>query len=154
MHRTKLLTGTFDKVAKAAGITAMPTFHFYLNSKKVDELRGANPGQLEALIKKHANGGSSGAAAAASGASSSAASGPVFGIVGYQDLTSTVNLQQVECLNQSDQHTVRSIFTKGSDQYLESDCDEQLMISVQFHQPVKVCDHHANLFCMDLMMIL
>jgi thioredoxin-like negative regulator of GroEL len=31
----------------------MPTFQFYKNGQKVDELRGANPAALEELIKKN-----------------------------------------------------------------------------------------------------
>eukprot|EP00871_Galdieria_phlegrea_P002172 jgi/Galph1/2956/GphlegSOOS_G1596.1 len=40
-------------VASTCGISAMPTFHLYRNSSKVDELVGADPNALEALIKKH-----------------------------------------------------------------------------------------------------
>ncbi|KAJ3106151.1 Thioredoxin-like protein 1 [Phlyctochytrium planicorne] len=43
------------------------------------------------------------------------------------DLSSFITRNQVDCLNQSDKHTVKSIFTKD-EQYLESDCDEQLII--------------------------
>jgi thioredoxin 1 len=42
-----------DDVAARAGISAMPTFQFYKGGKKVDELLGADPNRLEALIKKH-----------------------------------------------------------------------------------------------------
>ncbi|GJQ13870.1 hypothetical protein GpartN1_g5661.t1 [Galdieria partita] len=40
-------------VASSCGISAMPTFHFYKDNKKVDELVGADPNTLENLIKKH-----------------------------------------------------------------------------------------------------
>ncbi|GJD11767.1 Thioredoxin [Galdieria sulphuraria] len=40
-------------VASSCGISAMPTFHFYKNSKKANELVGADPNTLENLIKKH-----------------------------------------------------------------------------------------------------
>eukprot|EP00187_Rhodella_violacea_P006433 CAMPEP_0174885622 /NCGR_PEP_ID=MMETSP0167-20121228/880_1 /TAXON_ID=38298 /ORGANISM="Rhodella maculata, Strain CCMP736" /LENGTH=105 /DNA_ID=CAMNT_0016121257 /DNA_START=20 /DNA_END=337 /DNA_ORIENTATION=+ len=42
------------EVAAAAGITAMPTFHFYKDGKKAAELVGANKEQLKALISKNA----------------------------------------------------------------------------------------------------
>ncbi|KAJ3118904.1 Thioredoxin-like protein 1 [Phlyctochytrium bullatum] len=53
------------------------------------------------------------------------------------DLLEFINQKQVECLNQSDKHTVKSIFTKD-DNYLESDCDEQLIIDIPFQQGVKL----------------
>ncbi|KAG2432524.1 hypothetical protein HXX76_008869 [Chlamydomonas incerta] len=40
-------------VAEAAGITAMPTFHVYVDGKKVDELVGASQDKLKALVAKH-----------------------------------------------------------------------------------------------------
>ncbi|KAL6071518.1 Thioredoxin domain-containing protein 3 [Balamuthia mandrillaris] len=44
------------ELASECGITAMPTFHFYKGGTKVDELRGANPTELEAKIARHAVG--------------------------------------------------------------------------------------------------
>ena len=40
-----------DSVAAAAEISAMPTFQVYKAGQKVDELVGASPEKLEALIK-------------------------------------------------------------------------------------------------------
>ena len=42
-----------DDIAAEAGVQAMPTFHFYKNGRIVDELRGANPQQLQSLILKN-----------------------------------------------------------------------------------------------------
>ncbi|XP_073520922.1 thioredoxin-like [Phyllobates terribilis] len=39
-------------IAAECGIRAMPTFQFYKDGKKVDELCGADPDKLESLIKK------------------------------------------------------------------------------------------------------
>ena len=40
-------------VAEKQGISAMPTFQFFKNRAKIDELRGADPAALEAKIKQH-----------------------------------------------------------------------------------------------------
>eukprot|EP01113_Clastostelium_recurvatum_P015543 TRINITY_DN1868_c0_g1_i6.p1 TRINITY_DN1868_c0_g1~~TRINITY_DN1868_c0_g1_i6.p1 ORF type:complete len:639 (-),score=217.07 TRINITY_DN1868_c0_g1_i6:232-2127(-) len=53
--------------AQQCGVKAMPTFQFYIRSKKVAEFSGADPGKLEELIKKHATGGGAPAAAGGGG---------------------------------------------------------------------------------------
>ena len=40
-----------DTIAQQCGIRAMPTFHFYKDGKKVDELMGANVAALEQKVK-------------------------------------------------------------------------------------------------------
>lgn len=45
--------------------------------------------------------------------------------------------QQSECLNQVDDHPYTHCLNPGGG-YLESDCDEQLIISLAFTQPVKI----------------
>ncbi len=42
-----------------------------------------------------------------------------------------------ECLNESDSHPLGHAFTTG-EEYLESDCDEQLIVALAFQQPVKL----------------
>ncbi|KAG1265636.1 hypothetical protein G6F65_014162 [Rhizopus arrhizus] len=53
------------------------------------------------------------------------------------DLTAHITGNQVDALNQQTENNVKNIF-KEDDSYLESDVDEQLIISVPFNQPVKV----------------
>ncbi|KNE54753.1 hypothetical protein AMAG_17702 [Allomyces macrogynus ATCC 38327] len=43
-------------VAQQCGISAMPTFQVYRAGKKLGEMRGANPQQLEMLVRQHAEG--------------------------------------------------------------------------------------------------
>lgn len=109
--------------AATYNITAMPTFLFLKNGKKVDEIKGADPQKLEDKIKKWYSVESEG--------------GGSSGVHGYIDLLSLINKSQTECLNESDDHTLSHCLTKGG-QYLESDCDEQLIISVAFQSNVKL----------------
>jgi hypothetical protein len=43
----------------------------------------------------------------------------------------------MDALNQQEEHNVKNIF-KEDDSFLESDVDEQMIISVPFNQPVKL----------------
>ncbi|KDO21879.1 hypothetical protein SPRG_12381 [Saprolegnia parasitica CBS 223.65] len=43
-----------DDIAATCGVSAMPTFHVYVSGRKQDELRGANPSKLTALVERYA----------------------------------------------------------------------------------------------------
>ncbi|KAG2204486.1 hypothetical protein INT46_005415 [Mucor plumbeus] len=118
------------EVAAACKVTSMPTFQFYKAGSRVAEMKGANPQQLEHYVKQH-----SGDAAAASSSSGSAKKS--VGVPGYVDLTEFITPNQMDALNQQEEHNVKNIF-KDDDTFLESDVDEQLIISVPFNQPVKL----------------
>lgn len=53
------------------------------------------------------------------------------------DLNVFITKNQCECLNESDDHPLVHAFTSGGG-YLQSDCDEQLILSVTFNQTVKI----------------
>lgn len=82
-------------------------------------MKGANKEGLEALVKKYADDSTAGSL-----------------VAGQSDLTSIVDKKQMECLNGTDA-TPLDRFIEGNCN-LVSDCDEQLIISLPFHQPVKV----------------
>ncbi|KAE9418731.1 hypothetical protein Angca_008872, partial [Angiostrongylus cantonensis] len=121
----KYITMVFVKVdvekceesAAACGVSAMPTFMIFINGEKMDTFRGANPTALESLIQKWA------------GIHSS-------DVPGQSDITSLIDKKQMECLN-GDDATPLAGFLEGEN-VLRSDCDEQLIISLPFIQPVKV----------------
>ncbi|VEN37618.1 unnamed protein product [Callosobruchus maculatus] len=108
--------------ASAQGVSAMPTFIFYRNKVKIDRLQGADPNGLENKIKHHI--------------------GPEDGdeaevVAGHADLSPFVMKPQSECLNESDEHPFLHCLTSGGG-YLQSECDEQLIINIAFNQAVKI----------------
>lgn len=42
-----------DDIAAECGIRAMPTFHFYRDGAKVEEMMGADQNKLASLVQKH-----------------------------------------------------------------------------------------------------
>jgi len=112
-----------QETAAANGVTAMPTFIFFRNKTKIDTLRGADPGSLEERIKKWYGSGDEAEDESL--------------VKGHMDLLSFFDKSGCECLNEADDHVLADCLTsKGG--YLESDCDEQLIISISFSQVVKI----------------
>ncbi|GAA5887258.1 hypothetical protein JCM6882_002465 [Rhodosporidiobolus microsporus] len=117
-------------VAARFQVSAMPTFVVMKGSSKVDEMKGANPAGLMALVSKHAPTGS--AANAGSGV-------PVEkGLEGFSVLSAAIDQSQVHCLNESSDHTLKHLLRGGGDKYLESDADEQLLLQIPLNQAVKL----------------
>lgn len=54
------------------------------------------------------------------------------------DLSTFIMKQQCECLNESDYHNFSMCLDNSDSGYLQSDVDEQLVMSITFSQPVKV----------------
>ncbi|XP_045183717.2 thioredoxin-like protein 1 isoform X2 [Mercenaria mercenaria] len=119
-----------QETAGSQGVSAMPTFIFYRNKTKIDLQRGADPNALEEKIKKwYGEGDEDG--------------GDEVMVKGHMDLSSFINKSGCECLNESDDNPLAHCLTaKGG--YLESDCDEQLLLSIEFTQPVKL--HSLKLY--------
>ena len=53
-------------------------------------------------------------------------------------LNGSLDLTQVSCLNEADGHTIRDLLKGGSDNWLESDSDEQLLIHLPFQQSSRI----------------
>ncbi|KAF9895528.1 Thioredoxin-like protein 1, partial [Lobosporangium transversale] len=117
-----------SEIAAEAGVSAMPTFQFFKANKKIAEFKGANAAQLESLIKQHQGPVEEGGA---EGSGSSSGSSSL--VAGQTDISDQITLNQVDCLNQQNANHVRNALT-ADDKYLESDVDEQLIISIPFNQ--------------------
>jgi len=55
-----------------------------------------------------------------------------------EDLNKYIDAKSAECLNANPAHPVQSVFQDEDGAFLESDCDEQLLFSIPFQQPVKI----------------
>lgn len=105
----------------------MPTFIFFRARTRVGRIQGANPPALEAKIVELA-----GQDTATTGESSGQPYGP------HVDLAPFITKSGCECLNESDDHPLAHCLDANKQTYLESDCDEQLIITISFSQPIKL----------------
>lgn len=114
-----------SQIAESAGVTAMPTFVFYRSKTKIDSQRGADQNALEEKVKKWYSEGADGD------------DSEECLVKGHMDLSPFINKSGCECLNESDEHPLAHCLTpKGG--YLESDCDEQLIMRIEFNQAIKL----------------
>merc|ERR1711936_714215 len=112
-----------QETAAANGVSAMPTFIFFRNKTKIDKIQGADNKALEEKIKQHygEDGGDSEEA----------------GVKGMMDLSTFIDKARSECLNEDDDHPYTHCLASGGG-YLQSDCDEQVILSLAFNQGVKI----------------
>lgn len=111
-----------DTVAAANSVSAMPTFIFFRARTRIARIQGADPRQLEAKISELVG----------SGQSDHQPYGP------HVELTTFITKSGCECLNESDDHPLAHALDSNKQTYLESDCDEQLIITFAFSQPIKL----------------
>jgi len=107
--------------AQSNKISATPTFIFFRNKTKVDT---ATALELEQKVGQHYT-------------DADEADTPKSGVPGHMDLLPCLQRKGCECLNQNSEHPYTNALTPG-DSYLESDCDEQMILSLEFSAPVKV----------------
>ncbi|EDW85090.1 uncharacterized protein Dwil_GK12794 [Drosophila willistoni] len=110
--------------ATGQGVSAMPTFIFYKKKSKIDRIQGADVNSLEAKIQEHI------------GSSSGEESEEDYG-QGLIELNTLISKQECECLNEADDHNLKNALASTGG-YLQSDCDEQLIMSITFNQAVKI----------------
>ncbi|XP_053954584.1 thioredoxin-like protein 1 [Anastrepha ludens] len=110
--------------AAIQGVSAMPTFIFYRNRTKIDRVQGADIMVLENKVQEHI------------GSSGGDETGEDYG-QGLMELNTFISKQECECLNEADDHCLSHCLTSNGG-YLQSDCDEQLILSVTFNQLVKI----------------
>ncbi|RHZ77058.1 hypothetical protein Glove_186g143 [Diversispora epigaea] len=118
----KVDTDQAKSVSSTAQITSLPTFKLFKNGRQIGEVVGARQDELRRLVELHAG--------------TPEESGLIV-VKGHMDINEFITLNQVDCLNQLDDHNVRNIF-KNDDNNLESDVDEQLLITIPFNQTVKL----------------
>lgn len=131
--RAVFLKVDVDKCAETAaaqGVSAMPTFIFYRNRTKVDRLQGADIQAVENKIRQHI-GSTVGEEGVDDGGDAEE-----YG-QGLMDLSSFIMKNDSECLNQDDEHPY-TLALSGGPGFLQSDCDEQLVLSITFTQAVKI----------------
>lgn len=111
-------------IAQSLGVAAFPTFMVFKGQKKVAQ--DSNVAKLEQLIEEHKQ-------------EDLAAK---FQKQGYPDghinLEGEVIKKDCECLNQAATRTLSAVWQTDDDSYVESDCDEQLIIQIPFNQSVKI----------------
>lgn len=113
----------------------MPTFIFFRARTPIHRIQGANPSALEAKIAELAGPAGKGSGTK-SGESSTSSSSQSYGP--HVELNSFITKAGCECSNESDDHPLAHCLDSNESTYLESDCDEQLIISIGFSQPIKL----------------
>ena len=74
--------------------------------------------------------------AGSTGAASSSSGSPIT-VAGHSDLSDVILKKQLDALNINSKGKLENIFLANKS-FIESDCDEQLILSVPFNQAVKL----------------
>jgi thioredoxin len=121
-----------DKCSNIAAhyeVRSVPTFIFFQKSEVIHRIRGADVNGIEAIILQHTSGDIPGST-----------SGPLtkdLEIPGQHILNGLIDKGRSECLNDSDEHSFYNCLSPDS-AFLQSDCDEQLIMFISFSQSVRL----------------
>ncbi|KAL2808857.1 PITH domain-containing protein [Aspergillus granulosus] len=152
---TKIDVDQQQDIAKAYGVTAMPTFIVFERGRISNTIRGADPSKLSQVIRKLAT--EAGKSAPSSGESLGEGSGGWWtgaaAPKGYTDITDEYDVKGLELLNRDSSFGVaKTLFEGGKPSalgngkggegaaadWVESDTDEQLMLFIPFKSTLKV----------------
>jgi len=109
------------QTARIYNISAMPTFVFEKDGKVIETFKGANPATLREKVESVSN---------------MAATAVNIGGSEFVDLAQFIT--EKSCLNEDEEHPFKWVFEDDEHLYLESDCDEELLMSFSFSQQVKL----------------
>lgn len=112
-----------QETAASQGVSAMPTFIFFRNKTKIGRLQGADTAALEEKVKQHYG--------------EEDLEVEDSGVKGFMDLNTFLMKNQCECLNEDDEHPYTHCLTSAGG-FLQSDCDEQLILALAYNQGVKL----------------
>ncbi|CAB3408433.1 unnamed protein product [Caenorhabditis bovis] len=115
----KVNTNKCEETSASLGIASIPTFMAFMNGVRMDTIKGADAEALGDLVARYAE----------------FKSTPSL-VHGQSELNSAIDKHQIECLNGDDDTPIERFLDGNCN--LKSDCDEQLIISIAFIQPVKV----------------
>ncbi|GAB1517719.1 hypothetical protein RhiTH_000769 [Rhizoctonia solani] len=118
------------------GVKSMPTFLLIKNHEVVDTVVGADREALSNAVRAQAPPAPAPTSLGEGSSKDDSAASKDVSLLEYLDST------QLNCLNESDTHNIKSIlgnktFNTGKS-YLESDSDEQLLINLYFNQAVRI----------------
>lgn len=144
------------EIAAAYRVSSIPTFIMFRDGNKIDEVKGADPTKLQAIIEKLtseiqnvASGSGSAGGSSASGSSALGWRGAELPR-GYFDVTDQVEVQRAELLNfDEDFGSVRTLLDsskpgslsggkKTEKDWVVSDTDEQLLLFMPFMSMLKL----------------
>uniref|UniRef100_A0A1A9WEK5 Thioredoxin domain-containing protein n=1 Tax=Glossina brevipalpis TaxID=37001 RepID=A0A1A9WEK5_9MUSC len=118
-------------------LTAIPSFMFYRNKKKIDKIQGIDINALAEKISEYAGDSDETDELLEIAAKDDDEDHEDYG-EGLMNLNNLISKDESACINESDDHPLSQCLTSKGGGYLQSDFDEQLIISITFKQAVKI----------------